>query len=73
MAMIGFLDRGAAGNLHIWLSPMDRGDPFSDYIEGSGDAPDAVMHLSRTVDRYDDVIEQRGDLFGALEQQQAGG
>jgi hypothetical protein len=29
------------------------------------------MQLSRPVDRYDDVVEQRGDLVGTLEQQQA--
>src|ERR1700733_8322654 len=62
MAMVGFLHRRAAGNPEIRLSTTDLGHPLCNHIESSGDSPDAVMHFSRSVDRYDNVVEQRGNL-----------
>jgi hypothetical protein len=73
VAVIEFLDRGAAGYLHIRLLLMNRRDASGDYIECSMDAPDSIVDLPRPVDRDDHIIEQGGDIVCALEQQQARG
>ena len=74
MAMIGFLHRSAAGYPQIRLSRYELRQRLCAI---TSNAPVtrrmASCTLSRTVDRDDHVIEERGDLVGALEQQQACG
>ena len=71
MAMIGFLHRHAAGNHQLRLAAEDSRNPLAITSNAPVDSPDAVMHLSRSVNRYDNLIEQRGDLIRTLEQQQS--
>lgn len=69
VAVIKFLDRGAAGYLYVRLLLMNRRDPSGDYIECSMDPPDSIVDFPGTVDRDDHIIEECGDIVGALEQE----
>jgi hypothetical protein len=68
MAVIGFLDSGPAGYVHIWSLRVNRRNAFGDYIEPAVHAPDSIVYLPRTIDRDDYVIEQGSDIIGALEE-----
>ena len=67
MAVIGFLDGGAAGYVHLWSLRANGRNAFGDYIECSVHAPDSIVDLPRTINGDDHVIEQGRDIIGALE------
>ncbi len=73
MTMIGFLHRGAACDPHLWFLLKIAATPCVITSKRSMDAPDTVMDLTGTVDRYDHVIEEGRDIIRAFEQQQTGG
>ena len=68
MTVIGFLDSGATGYLHVWLLRANGRNPLGDYIECSIHPPDSIVYLPRTINGDDHVIEQSCDIMGTLEQ-----
>jgi hypothetical protein len=72
ITMIGLLHRSAATNSDIRPLRPNRRNALTDQIERSLDPPDSIVDFLRTIDRDNHVVEECGDLAGALEQQQSG-
>src|SRR5882757_1406546 len=71
MTMVGLLDGGATGDRHGRVVVTDGDDAFVDEIVGAAYAADGVVNLRRAIERYDDVVEEGGDLFCAFMQEEA--
>jgi len=73
VTVIRFLNGSAAGYRNAWAVMTDSCNAFVDEIEGSANAADDIVDILWPIEGDNDVVEEGGNFFSTLMQEQAGG